>query len=161
MKEARSQKCERMRGSISAGLDGELSELESVLLRGHLVRCHSCSTFKADAANLAATLRHAPLEPLSQPIALPHRRRIAFPLRTTAAAALAVSMIGVGGLFAFLDSGRILNKPNAYAAAALDDQELLQLQRQKPQAALAALRARRQAFSASTEIPRTTGFQNP
>ena len=70
-------------------------------------------------------------------------------------------MIGVGGLFASLDSGTILNKPNAYAAAALDDQELRQLQRQKPQAALAALRARRQAFSASTEIPRTTGFQNP
>ena len=67
-----------MRGWISAGLDGELSELESVLLRGHLLRCHSCSTFKADVASLAATLRHAPLEPLSRPIALPHRRRIAF-----------------------------------------------------------------------------------
>ncbi|HMJ01131.1 MAG TPA: zf-HC2 domain-containing protein [Gaiellaceae bacterium] len=151
-----------MRGWISAGLDGELSEFESVLLRGHLLRCHSCSEFKADAANLAAVLRHAPLEPLSRPIVLPHRRRIAFaPLRATAAAALAVSMIGVGGLFASLHSGTILNKPNAYAVAALDDQELRQLQRQKPQAALAALRARRQAFSASTEIPRTTGFQNP
>jgi predicted anti-sigma-YlaC factor YlaD len=151
-----------MRGWVSAGLDGELSEFESVLLRAHLLRCHSCSTFKADAANLATTLRHAPLEPLSRPIALPHRRRIAFaPLRATAAAALALSMIGVGGLFASLGSGTILNKPNSYAAAALDDQGLLQLQRQKPQAALAVLRARRQAFSAATEIPRTTGFQNP
>jgi predicted anti-sigma-YlaC factor YlaD len=151
-----------MRAWISAGLDGELSEFESVLLRGHLLRCHSCSTFKTDAASFAAALRRAPLESLSRPIALPRRRRIAFaPLRATAVAALAVSMIGVGGVFASLHSGAILNRPNAYAAA-LDDQDLRQLQRQKPQAALAELRVRRaRVLSASTQIPRTTGFQNP
>ena len=36
MDEARSQKCERIASWISRRLDGELSELEQVLLHGHL-----------------------------------------------------------------------------------------------------------------------------
>lgn len=152
-----------MRAWISAELDGELSEFESVLLRGHLGRCDSCSTFKADAATFAAALRSAPLEPMSRPVAVSHRRRIALqPLRVPAVAALAVSTIAFGGLFASLHSGAILREPTPSSAAAFDDQDLHQLQRLKVQAILAQLRVRRaKATSASTQISPHTGFQNP
>lgn len=151
-----------MRAWVSAELDGELSEFESVLLRAHLGRCDSCSTFKADAAGFAAALRGAPLEPLSRPIAVPHRRRIAFqPLRVPAVAALAVAMLALGGLFASLHSGAISVRPSSSsAAAALDDQGLRALQLQSTKAAFAQLRIRRAAVQ-SAQIPRHPGFQNP
>jgi len=144
-----------MRAWISAELDGELSEFESLLLRGHLGRCDSCSGFKADAATFAGALRAAPLEPMRRPVAVSHRRRIALrPLRVPAVAALAVSMIGFGALFASLRSGTILREAPA-AAVAFDDQDLRQLQRLKPQAVLAQLRIRR------AEATSATGFQDP
>ncbi len=148
-----------MRGWISAELDGELSEFESVLLRGHLGRCDSCSTFKADAAVFAIALRAAPLEQMSRPVAVSHRRRLAFlPLRVPAVAALAVSMVAFGGLFASLHTGAILNGSTLSSAAALDDQDLRQLRLVKQKAAMAQLRVRR---AEATEISRHTGFQNP
>lgn len=149
-----------MRGWISAELDGELSEFESVLLGGHLVDCDSCSTFKADAAMFAAALRGAPLERMSQPVSVSRRRRIAFqPFRVPAVAALAVMMIGFGGLFESLHSGAILGQSTPSAAAASDDQDLRQLQLSKGQAAVAQLRMRR--AEASSAFSRHTGFQNP
>jgi predicted anti-sigma-YlaC factor YlaD len=72
-----------MRSSISAELDGELSEFESILLRGHLDRCQDCMMFKLDAERLATALRVAPLEPLSRPVVVPSRRR-SISLRVTA-----------------------------------------------------------------------------
>jgi hypothetical protein len=153
-----------MRAWISAELDGELSEFESILLRGHLVSCEGCSAFRADAAAFAAALRDAPLEQMSRPVNVSLRRRIALqPLRAPAAAALAVSMIAAGGLFASLHSGTILRESErSSAAAALDDQDLHQLQRLKSQAALAQLKLRRaQALPAASRIPRRPGFQNP
>jgi len=152
-----------MRAWISAELDGELSEFESILLRDHLARCERCSAFRADAGPFAAALREAPLEQMSRPVNVSLRRRIAFqPLRAPAAAALAVSMIAVGGLFASLHSGTILRDSERSSAAAFDDQDLRQLQRLKAPAALAELRLRRaQALPATSQIPRRPGFQNP
>jgi hypothetical protein len=152
-----------MRAWISAELDGELSEFESILLRDHLVRCAGCSAFRADAGAFAAALREAPLEQMSRPVNVSLRRRIAFqPLRAPAAAALAVSMIAVGGLFASLHSGTILPESERSSVAAFDDQDLHQLQRLKSQTILAQLRIRRdQAATATSQIPRHTGFVNP
>lgn len=152
-----------MRAWISAELDGELSEFESILLRGHLRRCEGCSAFSADAGAFAAALREAPLEQMSRPVNVSLRRRIAFqPLRAPAAAALAISMIAVGGLFASLHSGTILPESERPSAAAFDDQDLHQLQRLKSQTILAQLRIRRdQAAKATSQIPRHTGFVNP
>ena len=154
-----------MRAWISAELDGELSEFESILLRGHLGRCEGCSAFRADSAAFAAVLREAPLEQMSRPVNVSLRRRIAAlqPLRAPAAAALAVSMIAVGGLFASLHSGTILRESNRSSAAAFDDQGVRQLQRLKSQTVLAQLRIRRaaQAAPAASQIPRHPGFQNP
>jgi hypothetical protein len=151
-----------MRAWISAELDGELSEFESILLRDHLVRCAGCTAFRADAGAFAAALREAPLEQMSRPVNVSLRRRIAFQLRAPAAAALAVSMIAVGGLFASLHSGTILPESERPSAAAFDDQDLHQLQRLKSQTILAQLRIRRdQAATATSQIPRHTGFVNP
>lgn len=157
------QKCDRMRAWISAELDGELSEFESILLRGHLGRCEGCSAFRADAAAFAAVLRGAQLEQMSRPVNVSLRRRIALqPLRAPAAAALAISMIAVGGLFASLHSGTILPESERPSAAVFDDQDLHQLQRLKSQTILAQLRIRRdQAAAATSQIPRHTGFVNP
>jgi len=160
----RPQKCDRVRAWISAELDGELSEFESVLLHGHLVVCDACSAFRADAVTFAAALRDAPLETMSRPVNVSLRRRFAFqPLRVPAAAALAVSMIAVGGLFASLHSGTLLRESNRASAAAFDDQDLRQLQRLKSKAALDELRMRRAqaAAPATSKIPRRPGFQNP
>jgi predicted anti-sigma-YlaC factor YlaD len=152
-----------MRAWISAELDGELSEFESTRLRAHLGGCDSCSAFKADAGTFAAALRGAPLEPLSRPIAVPHRRRIALqPLRVPAVAALAVLMIALGGMFASLHSGAILGGSSQPTAVALDDQTARSLQLQSARAAIVQLRFRRAAEQfASSQMPRHPGFQNP
>jgi hypothetical protein len=55
--------CERTRAAISAALDHELSELESVRVRKHVERCASCRAFQADAEQEATALRTAPLKP--------------------------------------------------------------------------------------------------
>jgi hypothetical protein len=73
--------CERMRGSISAALEGERSELESIRMREHVETCPSCATFKADAERLATALRTAPPEPVSRPLAAPPKHGSAFQLR--------------------------------------------------------------------------------
>jgi predicted anti-sigma-YlaC factor YlaD len=51
------QPCERAREWASLRADGELSELESVLLDVHLARCDACRAFALGAERMAATLR--------------------------------------------------------------------------------------------------------
>ena len=150
-----------MRASISAELDGALSDFESILLRGHLLRCGSCRVFKRDSGSIAHALRTAPLEPMSRPLIVSRRRPFAFrALQLPGAAALAVLMVASGGLFASLHSSSVLREPSGVHVGVLDDPNVQQLQRMKPVAALAALRVRREALGAQ-KIPRTTGFQNP
>jgi anti-sigma factor RsiW len=151
-----------MRGWISAELDGELSDFEAILLRGHLAGCDSCMTFKHDAAAFAGALRDAPLESMSQPVVVSRRSRLAFrPLRVPGVAALAVLMIASGGLFTSLNSGAIFPKAKTGPVGVVDDQDLHELQRMNAVAALAQLRLRREARAVAAQIPRTTGFQNP
>jgi anti-sigma factor RsiW len=73
--------CERIRASISAALDGELSELESIRARVHVEHCPSCAAFKGDAERLATTLRTTPPEPVDRPLAAPPERGVASPLQ--------------------------------------------------------------------------------
>jgi Putative zinc-finger len=151
-----------MRAWISADLDGELFEFESILLRAHLAGCDSCKAFKHDAAAFTGELRDAPLEAMSQPVVVSRRSRLAFrPLRVPAVAALAVLMIASGGLFTSLHSGAILPNAKSGPVGVVDDQDVYQLQRMNAVAALAELRLRRQTMAAAVQIPRTTGFQNP
>jgi predicted anti-sigma-YlaC factor YlaD len=151
-----------MRAWISAELDGELFEFESILLRAHLAGCDSCRTFKHDAAAFTGELRDAPLESMSQPVLVSRRSRLAFrPLRVPGVAALAVLMIASGGLFTSLHSGAIFPDTKTGSVGVLDEGDVYQIRRMKPVRALAQLRLRRKTMAAAAQIPRKTGFQNP
>ena len=95
--------CERAREWASLRLDGELSELEHVLLASHFDRCPACAAYGAELAAATAAIRSAPAERLSRPIALPLRRRIAFAARAlqagTGVAAVLAAAVGLGTLF--------------------------------------------------------------
>jgi predicted anti-sigma-YlaC factor YlaD len=95
--------CERAREWTSLRLDGELSELEHVLLASHLDRCAVCSAYAAGLVAATEAIRTAPVERLTRPIALPLRRRIAFAARAlqagTGVAAVLAAAVGLGTLF--------------------------------------------------------------
>ena len=90
--------CLRARESISARLDGELSELGAARLAAHLRACPECSAYASGVDEVARLLRAAPLERPTIEIALPVRRRLAG-VRIAAAAAAAVA-IAAGSSFA-------------------------------------------------------------
>jgi predicted anti-sigma-YlaC factor YlaD len=98
--------CDRARAWLSLRLDGELSELEGLMLESHLARCSACRAFAADAAGFTAALRTAEPESLERPVSLPARRRT---MRRTvqfgAAAALVAASVGLGSLFGAVGSG--------------------------------------------------------
>ncbi len=50
-------RCERAREWASQRADGELSELERLVLRRHLGRCEGCSSFAESVSVVATTLR--------------------------------------------------------------------------------------------------------
>jgi len=85
---------------VSAELDGRLSEFEQALLAGHLSTCKACSGFRVSAVHFTNELRSAPLERLERPVAVSRaRRRISFRI-APAAAALAVTAVGLGTILA-------------------------------------------------------------
>lgn len=83
--------CSRARESMSAQLDGELSELGSVRLSAHLRDCSGCSAYALELGGITARLRTSALEQPSRPIALPQRRRHFQVTARVAAAAVAVA----------------------------------------------------------------------
>ena len=92
--------CERAREWGSLALDGELSELERVLLDSHLRRCAACAAYVVEITAITETIRATEPEPVTQPVAIPLRRRFshasrAWPAGAAAAAVLAVS-VGLG-----------------------------------------------------------------
>jgi anti-sigma factor RsiW len=97
--------CERAREWASLGLDGELSELERVLLGSHTRRCAACAAYVVEITAITETIRAAELQPVPQPVAIPLRRRIslasrALPAGAAAAAVLAVTVgLGLGTQF--------------------------------------------------------------
>jgi len=86
--------CDRMRGVISACLDGEVSEVERATLDVHLAACADCRDYSAGLAETSRLLRATPLEELSFPIALPsHRLRLARTIQLGAAAAAVAASV--------------------------------------------------------------------
>ena len=90
--------CERVRGQISVGLDGELSQLERVMIASHVERCASCRAYELEVSAFTCALRELPLEPLARPVVIHRRRRFAGTrLQVVAAAAVAAAaLIGAG-----------------------------------------------------------------
>jgi hypothetical protein len=72
-------RCDRARQWSSLRLDGELSELECVLLDKHLESCGACLSFDRRLHAAATALRLTPPEPPLVPIQLPERK-VAFPV---------------------------------------------------------------------------------
>src|SRR5262245_27809526 len=99
--------CEQVRGHISAGLDGELSEVEQARVDAHVGSCAGCSTFAGGVRETATLLRAAPLENLDFAIVLPSRRlAIARRIPVAAAAATLAAAVALGALVGGLGSSQ-------------------------------------------------------
>jgi hypothetical protein len=102
---ATSQLCERAREWASLRADGELSELESALLRAHLGRCAPCRRFSEGAEEVAAAMRAARLErPAPLALVLPRRRPAA--LRALQAVTATALIVGAGAAAALVGVDR-------------------------------------------------------
>jgi anti-sigma factor RsiW len=96
MRPVRPRVCDRVRGQISVGLDGELSQLERLMIASHLERCAACGAYEAEVRAFTHALREAPLEPMARPVVI-HRRRRHVGARVQVAAAAAVAVVALVG----------------------------------------------------------------
>jgi predicted anti-sigma-YlaC factor YlaD len=142
--------CERVRESVSAFVDGELSQAEAAGVEAHLVSCESCRLYAAGFGETARLLRSAPLEELGFTIALPARRyALAHKLQVGAAAAAIAATVGLRALVGTLGSTRT-SSSDAQALAATSEPialrnpeaELKMLQRATEPRSKPAFRAR-------------------
>jgi predicted anti-sigma-YlaC factor YlaD len=109
--------CERVRGVISASLDGEGSEVEQATADAHLAVCSDCRAYAASLAETARMLRATPLEELSFPIVLPsHRLRLARTMQLGAAAAAVAATVFLSVTLGTNQNGGGLTSPSASAA---------------------------------------------
>jgi predicted anti-sigma-YlaC factor YlaD len=101
----RERGCTRAREWASLRLDGELSELERLLLRRHLSRCERCREFVETATGTTGALRSASLERPSRTFepgfetrrGRPLRYRVAAVAAAVAAGAIAGSLVALSG----------------------------------------------------------------
>jgi predicted anti-sigma-YlaC factor YlaD len=154
MVRGRSQECERTRASVSAALDGELSELESLRMRTHLDGCDACREFEESAQVSTTALRMAPLEPLSHPLVLPSRRRRALGVRVPSAAAAAVLMVIFGGVSETLHGGAARPVSTGFD----NQQDIRAIAKRQQMANFQQLLIRRAQYE-SNQIPRHPGYQ--
>jgi anti-sigma factor RsiW len=88
--------CQRARAWASLRLDGELSELEEVLLAAHVRRCAACHEYGKTVSSAMGLLRAQPLERVEHPVVVPARRRMRVrPLGLARVAAVAAAVVGV------------------------------------------------------------------
>jgi predicted anti-sigma-YlaC factor YlaD len=94
MRPVRPLVCERVRGQISVGLDGELSQLERAMVASHVERCATCRQYEVEVSGFTQALRGAALEPMARPITIQRRRRhVGARMQVAAAAAVAVAAL--------------------------------------------------------------------
>jgi anti-sigma factor RsiW len=94
MRPVRPLVCDRVRGQISVGLDGELSQLERAMVASHIERCPACREFEVEVSGFTHALREAPLEPMARPVTIvPRRRYVGTRVQVAAAAAVAVAAL--------------------------------------------------------------------
>jgi anti-sigma factor RsiW len=97
--------CNRVRSQVSLELDGQLSQLERVMLAVHLERCPACRAYQADVAAFTRVVRAAPVEHMKSPVVVRRPRRgIAHRLQAGAAAAVAIVALGVASRIALPES---------------------------------------------------------
>jgi anti-sigma factor RsiW len=94
--------CDRVRSQISLSLDGELSELERMMVARHLERCADCRVFHDRVVEVTNKIRTAPLERFERRVVLPrlHRGRLIaardVAVRVGATAAGIAIVVGLG-----------------------------------------------------------------
>jgi anti-sigma factor RsiW len=104
--------CERVREQVSLELDGELSQLEQVILDRHLTRCAACAAYRAEVAAITRRLREAPLEHPDWAFTLPRRRSATLRVVQVAAAAATIAVaVGIGSIDAFNGAQRESSPP--------------------------------------------------
>lgn len=126
-------RCDRARQWSSLRADGELSELEAVLLEKHLGSCGDCADYDARLRSTAELLRTAPAESAPLRFEIPAPRAVRFPLsRRLAVAAIAVA--AAAGSLVGSTLQRPANRPEAPApkVAVLTGTRDLDLLRQLP-----------------------------
>jgi predicted anti-sigma-YlaC factor YlaD len=88
--------CERVRAQVSLDLDEQLSQLERVMLAGHLARCGNCRLYQAEVMGFTESLRNAPLAPLQHPVVVRRpRRQVLARLQVGIAAMVMLAAVGV------------------------------------------------------------------
>ena len=102
------------REAASALLDGELSELETAQLHGHLRGCDDCEDYLLGIGVFTAKLRSSSLEQPALPAFTAHRRRPAF--RLNVAVAAVTILAATGSSFAV---GHLLGASNGTPAATI------------------------------------------
>ena len=125
----RSVVCDRVRAQISLRLDGELSQLESLMLASHLGRCADCSEFEASVVAVTNDLRSAPLEPVPHPIVVRRDRRRAPVARMQIGIAAAVAVAVLGAVSQVLpgESEPAFAAPQRYATTSQLAREVQQI----------------------------------
>jgi predicted anti-sigma-YlaC factor YlaD len=101
--------CTRAREWVSLRADGELSELERLLLRRHLGRCEACRTFAETVGEVTEVLRTTPQELPSRTLepAQPRiRERRRLRLRVAAAATALAAAGAVAGVLIASEGGK-------------------------------------------------------
>jgi anti-sigma factor RsiW len=118
--------CERTHGYVSASVDGELSEVEGMLLEGHLAACESCRGYAASVAQTARLLRRAPLEELGFAIVLPSPHlAVARKLQVGAVAAALALTFGLSAVIGTIGSRQTSSRSGSKVAAGARDSALL------------------------------------
>jgi hypothetical protein len=94
--------CEGARTWASLELDGELSQVERVLLAAHLRRCEPCSAFVGELRALTEVMRTAPLEVRERPFVFQTRGPARLDRRLALRVALAATLAALGAALGVL-----------------------------------------------------------
>jgi len=103
-------RCDRARQWASLRVDGELSELEGLMLERHVAGCDSCREWQRRVERTTELLRAAPLERPAPRAELDRRVGARFPLRHRLVLAAVVAAAALGSLL-----GAALDRPERSA----------------------------------------------
>ena len=103
-------RCDRARQWASLRMDGELSELEALMLERHVAGCDACRDWQAGVVRATELIRAAPLETPSRGFEAPRPGQARFPLRYRLGVAAVVAAAALGSLI-----GAMLERPSRTA----------------------------------------------
>lgn len=114
--------CGRARSWVSHEIDGELSQVERVLLAAHLRRCSECARFAEDVRSFTHLVRAAPLERPERTFEIPVRRPAR--LRVMGRIAIATALVALAGGLGVL-AGSNEGEPSSQTPTEVGDVALL------------------------------------